>query len=114
VGKSSLHDPENTEVSVPSAASVASRPSIIESLKSFFGVRKEVNEIKITVTPEEFLRKSWEVGKKKLHQIWTDDPKTEVPGNSGFIGAIACLRDLLTMISSNEKSAWKRKICTGW
>ena len=68
LGKSSLHDPENKEVSVPSAASVVSRPSIIESLKSFFGVRKEVNEIKITVTPEEFLKKSWEVGKKKLHQ----------------------------------------------
>ena len=68
LGKSSMHDPENNEVSVPSAASVVSRPNIIEHLKSFFGVRKEVNEIKITVTPEEFLKKSWEVGKKKLHQ----------------------------------------------
>jgi GTPase SAR1 family protein len=37
-------------------------------LKSFFGVRKEVNEIKIAVTQEEFLKKSWEVGKKQLHQ----------------------------------------------
>jgi GTPase SAR1 family protein len=31
-------------------------------------VRKEVKEIKISVTPEEFLKKSWKVGKKKLHR----------------------------------------------
>jgi hypothetical protein len=54
-------------VSVPSAASVVRKPSIIDGLKSFFGVRKEVKEIKISVTPEEFLKKSWKVGKKKLH-----------------------------------------------
>ena len=65
--QSSLHDPENKEVSVPSAASVVRKPSIIDGLKSFFGVRKEVKEIKISVTPEEFLKKSWKVGKKKLH-----------------------------------------------
>jgi hypothetical protein len=66
--QSSLHDPENKEVSVPSAASVVRTPSIIDGLKSFFGVRKEVEEIKISVTPEEFLKKSWEVSKKKLHR----------------------------------------------
>jgi GTPase SAR1 family protein len=27
-----------------------------------------VNEIKISVTQEKFLKKSWKVGKKKLHQ----------------------------------------------
>jgi GTPase SAR1 family protein len=37
-------------------------------LKSYFGVKKEVNEIKISVTQEKFLKKSWKVGKKKLHQ----------------------------------------------
>jgi hypothetical protein len=42
--------------------------SIIDSFKSFFGVKKEVNEIKISVTQEKFLKKSWKVGKKKLHQ----------------------------------------------
>jgi hypothetical protein len=69
LGQSSLHDPENKEVSVPSAASVVRKPSIIDRFKSIvFGVRKEVNEIKISVTQEEFLRKSWEVGKRKLHQ----------------------------------------------
>ena len=66
--QSSLHDPENKEVSVPSAASVVRTPSIIDGLKSFFGVRKEVKEIKISVTPEEFLKKSWEVSKKKVHR----------------------------------------------
>ena len=68
LGQSSLHDPENKEVSVPGAPSVVRRPGIIDRLKSFFGVRKEVNEIKISVTPEEFLKKSWDVGKKKFHQ----------------------------------------------
>jgi GTPase SAR1 family protein len=63
-----LHDPENQEVSVPSAASVVRKPSIIDRLKSFFGVKKEVNEIKISVTQEKFFKKSWKVGKKKLHQ----------------------------------------------
>jgi hypothetical protein len=81
--QSSMYDLENREGSVttaagalsklgklyvPSAASVVRTPSIIHSLKSFFGVRKEISEIKITVTPEEFLKKSWKVGKKKLHQ----------------------------------------------
>jgi hypothetical protein len=68
LGQSSLHDPENQEASVPSAASVVRTPSIIDSFKSFFGVKKEVNEIKISVTQEKFLKKSWKVGKKKLHQ----------------------------------------------
>jgi hypothetical protein len=62
------NDPENKEVSVPSAASVVRKPSIIDRFKSIVGVRKEVNEIKISVTQEEFLKKSWKVGKKKLHQ----------------------------------------------
>jgi internalin A len=65
--QSSLHDPENKKVSVPSAASVVRKPSIIDSLKFFFGVRKEVNEIKISVKPEKVLKMSGEVGKKKLH-----------------------------------------------
>jgi hypothetical protein len=56
------------EVSVPSAASFVRKQGIIDRLKSFFGVRKEVEEIKISVTPEEFLKMSWKVGKKKLHQ----------------------------------------------
>jgi hypothetical protein len=68
LGQSSLHDPENKEVSVPSAASVVRKPSIIDRFKSIVGVRKEVNEIKISVTQEEFLKKSWKVSKKKLHQ----------------------------------------------
>jgi hypothetical protein len=68
LGQSSLHDPENQEMSVPSAASVVRKPSIIDSFKSFFRVKKKVNEIKISVTQEEFLRKSWKVGKKKLHR----------------------------------------------
>jgi hypothetical protein len=68
LGQSSLHDPENQEVSVPSAASVVRKPSVIDRLKSFFGVKKEVNEIKISVTQDKFFKKSWKVGKKKLHQ----------------------------------------------
>ena len=68
LGKLSPYHTENKEVSVPSAASVVRKPSIIDGLKSFFGVRKEVKEIKISVTPEEFLKKSWKVGKKKLHR----------------------------------------------
>jgi hypothetical protein len=68
VGQSSLHNSENKEVSVPSAASVARKLSIIDSLRSFFRVRKEVNEMNISVTQEEFLKKSWKVGKKKLHR----------------------------------------------
>jgi GTPase SAR1 family protein len=58
----------NKEVSVPSAASVVRKPSIFDGLKSFFGVRKEVKEIKISVTPEEFLRKAWKVSEKELHR----------------------------------------------
>jgi hypothetical protein len=66
--QSSLNEPENKEVFVPSAASVVRKPSIIDRLKSFFGLKKEVNEIKISVTQEKFLKKSWKVSKKKLHQ----------------------------------------------
>ena len=65
--QSSLRDPKNKELSVHSATSVVRKPSIIDSVKSFFGVRKEVNEIKISVTPEEFLKMPLKVGKKKLH-----------------------------------------------
>jgi hypothetical protein len=68
LGKSSPYHTENQEVFVPSAASVVRKPSIIDGLKSFFGVRKEVKEIKISVTPEKFLKMSWKVGKKKLHR----------------------------------------------
>ena len=68
LGQSSLHDPENQEASVPSAASVVRTPSIIDSFKSFFGVKKEVNEIEISVTQEKFFKKTWKVSKKKLHQ----------------------------------------------
>jgi len=53
---------------VPSAASVVRNPDIIDSFKSFFRVRKDVNEIKISVTQEQFLKKSWKVSKNKLHQ----------------------------------------------
>jgi hypothetical protein len=66
--QASLHGPENKEMPVHSAASVVSLPNIIDSLKSVFRVRKEVNKIKISVTQEKFLKKSWKVGKKKLHQ----------------------------------------------
>jgi hypothetical protein len=66
--QSSLHGPENKEMPVPCAASVVRKPRIIDSFKSVIGVRKEVNEIKISVTPEKFLKMSWKVDKKKLHQ----------------------------------------------
>jgi hypothetical protein len=68
LGQSSLHDPKNKEVSVPSAGSVVRKPSIFDRFKSIVGVRKEENVIKISVTQEEFLKKSWKVRKKKLHQ----------------------------------------------
>lgn len=67
-GKSALHNPENKEVSVPSTASVVRKTRIIDSFKSFFGVKKELNEIKISITQKEFLKRSWKVGKKKLNQ----------------------------------------------
>ena len=67
-GKSALHNPENKEVSVPSAVSIVRTLSIIDRFKSFFGVSKEVNENKISVTQEEFFKKSLNVDKKKLHQ----------------------------------------------
>jgi hypothetical protein len=66
--QSSLHGPKNKEMPVPSAASVVRKPSIIDSFKSVIGVRKEVNEIKISVTQEKFLKMSWKIDKKKLHQ----------------------------------------------
>jgi hypothetical protein len=55
--QSSLHGPKNKEMPVPSAASVVRKPSIIDSFKSVIGVGKEINEIKISVTQEKFLKK---------------------------------------------------------
>ena len=50
-------DPMNPELSAS-----------VDWFKSSFGVSKKVNEIKISVTQKEFLRKALEVSKKKLHQ----------------------------------------------
>ncbi|CAC5365626.1 unnamed protein product [Mytilus coruscus] len=43
-------------------------PRFITKLKRFFGVSKEVKEIKVSITEEHILRQSLKVGKKKLHQ----------------------------------------------
>ncbi|XP_052103353.1 uncharacterized protein LOC127736792 [Mytilus californianus] len=43
-------------------------PRLITKLKRFFGVSKEVKEIKVSITEEHILRQSLKVGKKKLHQ----------------------------------------------
>jgi hypothetical protein len=78
--QSSLHEPENKEVSVPTAAGTLIKleqsslhepenKGVCYRLKSFFGVRKTVSKFKkISVTPEEFLKKSMKVSEMKLHQ----------------------------------------------
>ncbi|XP_071179052.1 uncharacterized protein [Mytilus edulis] len=43
-------------------------PGIITKLKRFFGVSKEVKEIKVSITEKHILKQSLKVGKKKLHQ----------------------------------------------
>jgi hypothetical protein len=44
--------------------SLLSVPAVVGTYTSLFSV----NEIKISVTQEKLLKKSWKVGKKKLHQ----------------------------------------------
>ncbi|CAG2247695.1 unnamed protein product [Mytilus edulis] len=51
-------------------------PGIITKLKRFFGVSKEVKEIKVSITEKHILKQSLKVGKKKLHQ------KHIAPGNN--------------------------------
>lgn len=41
---------------------------IIEKLKKLFGVKKEVTEIKVSMTKTRIWEESLKVGKKKLHQ----------------------------------------------
>ncbi|VDI11590.1 Hypothetical predicted protein [Mytilus galloprovincialis] len=43
-------------------------PRLITKLKRFFGVSKEVKEIKVSITEEHILKQSLKVGKKKIHQ----------------------------------------------
>lgn len=47
---------------------VVRNSGIIDKLKKMFGVQKDVAEIKVSMTKENFLEKSVKVGKKKLHQ----------------------------------------------
>ncbi|XP_052080650.1 uncharacterized protein LOC127718639 [Mytilus californianus] len=42
------------------------KPGIIRKLKHFFGITKQVKEVKVSITKEKFLEKSSKVGKKKL------------------------------------------------
>jgi hypothetical protein len=56
---STLHEPENK--------------GVINRLKSFFGVRKTVSKFKkISVTPEEFLKKSMKVSVLLLELFFSD------------------------------------------
>ncbi|CAG2185598.1 unnamed protein product [Mytilus edulis] len=41
---------------------------VIRKLKRFFGITKQVKEVKVSITKEKFLEKSSKVGKKKLHK----------------------------------------------
>lgn len=50
---------------IPSTA--ITNPGVIKKLKGFFGVSKEVSEIKV-ISQEYFLKESLRVGKKGLHQ----------------------------------------------
>ncbi|CAC5415906.1 unnamed protein product [Mytilus coruscus] len=43
-------------------------PGLITKLKRFFGVFKEVKEVKVLVTQEHILKQSIKVGEKKMHQ----------------------------------------------
>lgn len=47
---------------------VVRNPGKIEKLKKMFGVKKDVAEIKVSMTKENFLEESVKVGKKKLHK----------------------------------------------
>ncbi|CAG2191944.1 unnamed protein product [Mytilus edulis] len=40
---------------------------VIRKLKRFFGITKQVKEVKVSITKEKFLEKSSKVGKKELH-----------------------------------------------
>ncbi|XP_063417563.1 uncharacterized protein LOC134700124 [Mytilus trossulus] len=43
------------------------KPGLIRKLKQMFGVSKKVKEVKISITKENFLKKTSKVGKKQLH-----------------------------------------------
>ena len=51
----------------PASTTVIKTPSLIEKIKEIFGVSKDVEEIKMSITKEKYLEKSFQVGKKKLH-----------------------------------------------
>ncbi|CAG2245047.1 unnamed protein product [Mytilus edulis] len=43
------------------------KPGLIRKLKQMFGVSKKVKEVKVSITKENFLKKTSKVGKKQLH-----------------------------------------------
>ncbi|XP_076088947.1 uncharacterized protein LOC143059351 [Mytilus galloprovincialis] len=47
---------------------VVTKPGVIRKLKRIFGVSKKVKEVKMSITKEEFLKKSSKVGQKQLHK----------------------------------------------
>ena len=59
---------ENLQSSSNYSTETIRKPSLVKKIKAFFGVTKPLNEIKVYVTKEAFLKKSVEVGKKGLHK----------------------------------------------
>jgi hypothetical protein len=85
--QSSLNEPENKEVSVPTAAGAFSK------LQQSALIEPENKEVSVSLSSGTCREDCVSLLKA---------PITGVTGNSGFVGSIACLRDLLTMISSNH------------
>ncbi|CAG2222122.1 unnamed protein product [Mytilus edulis] len=59
---------DTTASSLTHSVESVTDPGIITKLKRFFGVSKEVKEIKVSITEKHILKQSLRVGKKKLNQ----------------------------------------------
>ena len=51
----------------PASTTVIKKPSLITKIKKIFGVSKDVEEMKMSLTKEKYLEKSFKVGKMQLH-----------------------------------------------
>ena len=63
-----LSEVEQAASGLTHSVETISNPGLITTIKRFFGVSKEVKEIKVSITEEHILKQSLRVGKKKLNQ----------------------------------------------
>ncbi|XP_063448209.1 uncharacterized protein LOC134727752 [Mytilus trossulus] len=63
-----LSEVEQAASGLTDSVETISNPGLITKIKRFFGVSKEVKEIKVSITEKHILEQSLRVGKKKLNQ----------------------------------------------